>query len=152
MDITATYLRMCQKAKEIQEAWKPKDFDFIIDNTKVEYNDDILLVDNTDLQLVDIDYAEPESQEYQTEYEYYKTRTLWLPRQDQLQELIEPDKSKIYQIVDKVVTQKYYYPPKEDYISGPEIFNSMEQLWLAYVMKEKFGKIWYLNEWVLPEK
>ena len=28
-----------------------------------------------------------------------------------------------------------------------ELFTSMEQLWLAFVMKEKFGKVWRDGEW-----
>jgi len=27
------------------------------------------------------------------------------------------------------------------------IFNSMEQLWLAFVMKEKFDKVWNGEDW-----
>ena len=27
-------------------------------------------------------------------------------------------------------------------------FTSMEQLWLAFVMKEKYGKVWNVEEWV----
>jgi len=29
-----------------------------------------------------------------------------------------------------------------------EQFTSMEQLWLAFVMKEKYGKVWDRKDWI----
>lgn len=34
----------------------------------------------------------------------------------------------------------------------PGIFTSMEQLWLAFVMKEKYNKVWNGKEWVRESK
>lgn len=67
---------------------------------------------------------------------------LWLPTQAQLQEMLD-----------------YRYPISagknlgrwldnlhaEDYLQKTEW--SMEQLWLAFVMKEKHGKVWTGTEW-----
>jgi len=35
-----------------------------------------------------------------------------------------------------------------DLMNADEVFESMEQLWLAFVMKELYGKVWNGEEWV----
>ncbi len=74
---------------------------------------------------------------------------VWLPRQDQLQEMVEPKPSP--RLFAEFMTFLGYdgehfsggYP-----ITRPPDFSSMEQLWLAFVMKEKYGKTWNGEEWV----
>jgi hypothetical protein len=87
---------------------------------------------------------------------------VWLPRQDQLQDMLK----------DKI---RYNHKNTYGYVKGPapegfiagclhqefhkfmvyedqyifcEAFNSMEQLWLAFVMHEKYNKRWDGKEWV----
>ena len=73
-----------------------------------------------------------------------KEDCIWLPGQDQLQEMLDfyPDNP---------------LPPHKlakalwDYCAStgtPTPFDSMEQLWLAFVMKEKYGKTWDGDKWV----
>ena len=69
---------------------------------------------------------------------------IWLPRQDQLQEML----------VFKSVTQAddIYIKIERFYQFVNEVlgdFESMEQLWLAFVMKEKYGKKWGGEDWVV---
>lgn len=79
---------------------------------------------------------------------------LWLPRQDQIQDMMEwkneyhfweweadtfdGDKAGSYhgQILDN-----------EDLVYGVSM-SSLEQLWLAFYMYEKYGKIWDGDKWV----
>ena len=62
-----------------------------------------------------------------------KSRTIvWLPRQDQLQERIKYDSLWIM-----LADFKRFAQPMDNH--G---IKSMEQLWLAFIMKEKFNKIW----------
>jgi len=70
--------------------------------------------------------------------ENWKARpdTIWLPRQDQLQEM---------------VGQPYSRPSKQlrelaEFSDEGHPSASFEQLWLAFVMKEKYGKTWK-GEW-----
>jgi len=74
---------------------------------------------------------------------WYRDVIVWLPRQDQLQEMIysSPDMEEVVKFAIKVhqndVNTEYYLN------SG-----SLEQLWLKYVMKEKFNKTWNGEDWV----
>jgi hypothetical protein len=79
-------------------------------------------------------------------------KPIWLPRQDQLQGMIE-DKPSPY-LFAKFMTflgwnGKIY---KTQYPMVGIKFTSMEQLWLAFVMKERFGKIWDGEEWILQNQ
>lgn len=106
MDLSNDYIKMCEKAGEIQEQHK------IIQN------------DSSPIFMNEV----------------------WLPRQDQLQEMVkrEPWFETIY---------RFY-----EFLQGGTIdvhswngpctkYKSMEQLWLAFVMKEKYGKSWTGEEW-----
>ena len=75
-----------------------------------------------------------------TEYEWAREpwfgTYLWLPRQDQLQEMLH--KEFVLQLIDlqDMVEEGRWHD-----------VDSMEQLWLAFVMKEKHGKTWNGTEW-----
>ena len=75
---------------------------------------------------------------------------IWLPRQDQLQEMVGST-IKLYE------WGKFAYCDILPFIGGPsgEInipdeftsCRSWEQLWLAFVMREKYGKVWSEEDW-----
>jgi len=84
-------------------------------------------------------------------------KVVWLPRQDQLQEMIT-NPGVIGRLYDfyMFVHEDVYFPKgianKERGLYGDEAchyFDSMEQLWLAFVMKEKHAKVWSGSEWKL---
>ncbi len=64
---------------------------------------------------------------------------IWLPRQDQLQEMARlcVGGSNIYGRL-RQITEFQMKTPHQ----------TMEQLWLAFVMKEKFNKTWNGSEWI----
>ena len=83
---------------------------------------------------------------------------VWLPRQDQLQEMM---KENPYDLLDNLFdfcNDFDYYPyismcgsaidgwEQNDYTKQ---FNSMEMLWLTFVMKEKFNKAWKDGKWII---
>jgi hypothetical protein len=91
------------------------------------------------------------------------THLIWLPRQDQLQEMLEDKYSNLDKLVEafwnafawftKHEGASFYppewafnnnFPPEQNWIK----FTSMEQLWLAFVMSEKFNKYWNGDNWV----
>jgi hypothetical protein len=72
---------------------------------------------------------------------------IWLPRQDQLQEMVGGYK---FGFVDWREWITNIYPSFRSYKNPfTELsFSSFEQLWLAFVMKEKYNKVWSGSEWV----
>jgi len=67
---------------------------------------------------------------------------IWLPTQEQLQEMIK--KRHIYYLI------KDFQIFQVKYTVGLHI-NDMNELWLAFVMKEKYHKIWTGEKWVKAE-
>jgi len=116
MDTSEIYVKMCEAAKEIQEAC-PIDFK----GYKPLFNG--------------VTYDEGAGDVF-----YYRgERKVWLPRQDQLQEMIDCHKNiqiahhRLYQIAEFWVGRN---------------LNSFEQLWLAFVMYEKYEKKWDGEAWI----
>ena len=128
MDKSETYIKMAGKAEEIQNKWKPEIYDSYVERSNIRIIPDI----STRIHL---------NNRFKFDVVY-----MWLPRQDQLQELLN------YSIAPLGITWKFFwsvYGDAEDDKNREywSVFNSMEQLWLAFVMKEKFNKIWTGKEW-----
>ena len=152
MDATNRYVMMCRKAIEIQNLWKPKQCDFIINFEDLEEGLSFCKPAESIVQVVNMYYNEQDDERYLQECEDLKEQALWLPRQDQLQRIIEPDNTRVYSIMSEVIGSQYYDYSKNAIVTAPELFYSMEQLWLAYVMKEKFHTVWNEEDWVMEEK
>lgn len=133
MDFSKEYIKMCRKATEIQELWEPKKGDAYILG-------------------IDICYLGCHWQECigcQYEVNELRGECIWLPRQDQLQDMVQTDGHKSTLIVHLINWMqdniKYFKDaePEEQYPT-----DSLEQLWLAFVMYEKYQKMWLKNRWV----
>jgi len=147
MDFSEKYIKMCQKAEEIQIEWKPKVGDWVIDVWNRERPLVICAVrDNPDYFYLSDQFASDKENIYQN----HISKLYWLPRQDQLQEMLNLKVIK-YGLLNKIdnILYKVY---KDKYISG-FAFDSFEQLWLAFVMYKKYGKIWdnKKEEWIKRE-
>lgn len=127
MDTSEEYIKMCELAKEIQELFKPTDGvsgDFVCRKR--------------DRKLVVLYYNKYDG--YPPEEYTNRDTAIWLPRQDQLQEIVF-DKT----LLSKPANMLQYCL---DFINqNYQRFFSMESLWLAFVMKEKYGKTWDGKEW-----
>ncbi len=66
----------------------------------------------------------------------WQASCVWLPRQDQLQEMYGDFQRCCMQM-------SIYWEDDTNY----EHCTSMEQLWLAFVMKEKHSKVWEEGKW-----
>ena len=133
MDTSKNYIRMCQQAEEIQTQWKPSEGDWCLYKAFVP-KPYIGVLSDLSLEVVLIYKEEARLNDY-----------TWLPRQDQLQEMIfshkectlpsamikDPIKG-ICRFIDKSCIGR---------------FDSMEQLWLAFVMNENYRKIWNGYKW-----
>ena len=127
MDTSKEYIEMCKNAVEIQELWNIRD-------------NDVILWDN------EIDTVCTTCFDWEKWDRLSKTDMFWLPRQDQLQDMYYTT-----EIYDSFLTTKCVHLVltissfiKENVIS----LDSMEQLWLAFVMKEKFDNVWNGDDWV----
>ena len=118
MDTSKEYIEMCEKAGEIQNPHKLCSGDWFADK-KGQY-----CFCNACLSS------------------YMEGDEIYLPRQDQLQKMLD-----------------YRYPTDYAFNIGEWLkylgidqYNqvnlySMEQIWLAFVMKEKYNKIWNGEDW-----
>lgn len=150
MDTSETYIQMCRQAKEIQGAWNRSPGDFTIYSTSGE-----LLIYNRETSLPEysICYAKNGGQSrILTKSEWDKEKHVWLPRIDQLIELLGFNSAPIYtfdaiwMIIGSAVVgknQKRPHVPKEYFVK----FDSFEQLFLAVVMIDRWFKIWNGSDW-----
>ena len=122
MDTSETYIKMCDWAK-IQEL---ADF---------ELQEDGLWFWNI------LDWVE-----YTEEMDKKKERPIWLPRQDQLQEMVNPPIMK--GIISFCMLNNFNSWFNENPNHCLDKFTSVEQLWLAFVMFELHQKHWSGTEWV----
>jgi hypothetical protein len=124
MDTSETYVKMAD-CPEIQDMWKPIEGDLARSQRSGVY----VLFDSV------IKAGELLGR--------FKHDHIWLPRQDQLQEMRTWDR----RMSQREIIETFYvfisFERKEYY----DQFNSMEQLWLAFVMKEKFSKTWMGTKW-----
>ena len=70
-------------------------------------------------------------------------RIWWLPRQDQLQAMLH--ESSI--VANEFLRLEFLYKGGYRCPSWAEGYTTMEQVWLAFCMAEKYGKIWTGEEW-----
>lgn len=153
MDKSAKYIKMCQEAKEIQKLWRPELGDFVwgIPDSEGELTVSICLsVDYyhsayEQFELVDVAIADLWDEHKEIDFEWWdKEKLVWLPRQDQLQKIFY----KHLQLDYPVIVDMYDFIKENlEYVKQ---FTSLEQLWLAYVMHEEYGKVWDEDkeEWV----
>jgi len=147
MDTSKEYIKMCEEAKEIQ---KRKD-----------------VTRDGDYFATDDEYYEPGFFNCHDEFECYcKTalaegegapkRMTWLPRQDQLQEMLLADPDNRFDTTVCYITLTYNFArfcgiDDEDAegMSNVDLRKeSLEVLWLAFVMAEMYSKEWNGKKWV----
>lgn len=137
MDTSEVYIKMCEKAEEIQELRVPT-------TTQSPYSF---------WQEGDYYFLDKEPSVYSFHWSpHHISNAVWLPRQDQLQEMVRSETT-IGTATAKPesswqLSQRFWnwLWSKEEIVSD----KSMEQLWLAFVMKEKYGKVWNGDFWA-PE-
>ena len=128
MDTSKEYIEMCEKATEIQEGWKPNEGDFSRDGSG-----GIFIIDGWSIGGFR-KFRKDNSDQH-----------AWLPRQDQLQEMImETGHISNYFTLMRMFTNITCGSKMHFY----HTLKTLEQLWLAFVMKELYQKIWKDHEWI----
>jgi len=127
MDTSEEYIKMCEKAYEIQVLSKREAGNFYYDFRR----ENLYVLDNIVIQA-------------NVEGKTIMPDDIWLPRQDQLQEMLNIESNKFgFQLL------KEYMNKKEMYITFYKLNISWEIFWLFFVMEEKFNKNWNIEkqEW-----
>ena len=150
MDTSKEYIKMCEKAVEIQEKWQPNVGDWYIchiDEKPINtwHDCDELLI--CKIWLDDICTSK-------RVIEAFKKTAIFLPRQDQLQGIARHHKEGWYdsrEINNLCLFWNWWRSVEvSSYCHSDDV--SMEQLWLAFVMHEKYSKIWNGEDWMLKEQ
>lgn len=128
MDTSEKYILMCKKAQEIQDIKKNIVGDFVWDSASE--NDD---------EIKQPEVVEKSFEILYKNYPKYRENDVWLPRQDQLQEILISYnklelKNSVY-ILNKWLSKTTIWRE----------FDSWEQIWLVVVMNECFKKRWNGN-------
>jgi len=162
--ITKNYIKMCKKAEQIQKLWIPGLGDICINKTD---NKEVMIVASRG-KIIDKEYKfiyMGIGGREQRDYWHKKDQLVLLPTQEQLQEMMLPiflkrfstthalrnDFSFIY----RMIIEKFQRwinrssPSLDEYMA---MFSSLNELWLAFVMKEKYNKIWTRNDWQVKEE
>jgi len=121
--IEKEYIEMCRSAEEIQEQWEPKEGDITIDKNGLE-----TICPN----FRDFDKG------------YWKKHTKWIMRQEDLQNIYFSNER----------TEDFYSEWLSNYARefgyNEMSSNDLTILWLVFVMRELYGKIWDddIKKWI----
>ncbi len=133
MDISETYIKMCEKAEEIQKL-RPRPNESEPD----DYLYTSFFFNSTNRHIEILKWDNDEDHPIIGGYGDRGNTFIWLPRQDQLQEMIEYVSHR-----KEAVNFAYWINDL------PGVYSwSMEQLWLSYVMKTKYNEAWNGTNWI----
>ncbi len=126
------YIKMCEKAEEIQKDGLEYG-DYWISGLAIKFKDYKNFIKLVSCKGITIGCLH-----------------IWLPRQDQLQTMYREYcySSKLPSLPSDwwYISNRFHdFLHEGDYYIN---FNSMEQLWLAFVMKELYKKIWNGKNWI----
>ncbi len=129
MDLSVDYIKMCEKAVEVQELLNPKKHDWIYwPNERVS------------------PFIFDKHPEQECGCGCFKNAIL-LPRQDQLQEMVM-DKYSDALFPAFALLESFYRKLNNNLsLDDTKRLKSFEQLWLGYVMYMKFNKTWNGGDW-----
>ena len=137
MDNTKEYILQCEKAEEIQ-LLKPNPKEE--DRNDVEYVSYFYLPEEERVEILKFD--NDEDHPIIGGYHDDESGAIWLPTQDQLQDLLN------YELSDLTYDfNEFNFDKKFGGLLSIDKFTSMEQLWLAFVMYEKYVKYWDGKKW-----
>jgi hypothetical protein len=127
MDRSSNYIKMCESIEAIQGQWQPEFGDFYVS-----------------MSLGLTSPCQPITSDLEKKLSYLKTiKAVWLPRQDQLQEMVIENYAMPWDLA--IAFSNTLMGENASYF---EKFDSMEKLWLTFIMLEKFKRKWKDGEWV----
>ncbi|MEE9568998.1 MAG: hypothetical protein V3W37_06395 [Candidatus Binatia bacterium] len=144
MDTSATYIKMCDcpeiqgerdKLRSIGDLWWFKGYGALPSG--------LCSFHRGKGKVVSGDWDEEDYLSESVAPEYFT----WLPRQDQSQQMLYGKYAASLADSPFYLLHKVAKFAADDHVY-PSPLLSMEQLWLAFVMKEKHGKVWDGKQWV----
>jgi hypothetical protein len=140
MDFTKEYVLMCEKAEEIQNLWDKKEGFVFIKSGSYWIGEPV----DAGQEWMTSEIATVIEEQPLTKFCEY----IWLPRQDQLQEMVTVKKGDLQSMFMFAFEGKNILEIM--YSRGFDIdahIGSVEQIMLCVVMKNKFNKVWNGEEW-----
>lgn len=142
MDISQQYIKMCNGVSEIQHILRRMSLERLNGHLLYRSTLNKLFICNKDREEM-----------------HYKHGDIWLPRQDQLQDMIIYETFDESETIISDVLEKFYYFINQVKIPWEEnklmrySFNSFEQLWLAFYMHRVFQKKFNkeTNIWIISK-
>ena len=141
MDTSPRYQGLCAKAEDVQSLWSPRHGDFFLgEKGRVECWVHTVHSQRRVKQGFGISRLD--------EKVVCLTPYTWLPRLDQLMEMAQVRGRRF-----ESVSQEFFTWNTRAYAGGArlprEVFTTLEQVWLAFVMQNRFDKIWTGSAWKL---
>lgn len=125
--ITELFIKQCEQAEEIQKLWKTENGDWVY--WKVTKS----------IKIITDHFFTESFKDF-----------IWLPTQEQLQEILKDVSFHIWGDFDHLyITSAVDYHRRNAYQIND--VNSMNELWLAFVMHECYNKVWLKGRWVKSE-
>jgi len=150
--ITDNYIKMCEQAEEIQKAYTECNMgDYIHDKNHTWFSTFVWHegLNNNIWEWVQETVKQKEGLPKE-KYNLLTRNYIWLPTQEQLQEILF--ESKDLNLADwfAVFFDKYFYIDKIDLVEPQEEtkkFHSFTELWLNLLMHELYNKSWTGEKW-----
>ena len=156
MDLTQLYIEMCEQADEVQENYQPQQGDYTARSCEYGYknreNRIGLISWNRDMGREQLRWRILTEEDGITlgdekPQDNYLHKMIWLPRQDQLQELVPINIGTFRDNFYTIFSHFSMWALNEKNLNY--IALTPEQLWLIYIMRLRFNKQWNGYEWVV---
>jgi hypothetical protein len=142
MDTSKYYIKMCQKADEVQAFWQPKNGDYFYgipqdfsDFEQIPHVHQFFLCEDEFYSII------PSAYQSQTKEFIDETDAVRLPSQSDLQAMLQ------YELPLDLIKDFADWAASLS-ISEQERHRTMEQLWLGFVMYANYAKKWSGRDWV----
>lgn len=156
-----TFMRMCREATEIQDQWEPKNGDQFVFEEEIYFvgnfmGDGIVLykedeMKNTDGKIIreySNAFREFRCYEWEDEFVCNKPDALWLPRQEDLQNIYLNHLRKQLKHPKIIQLDGFLLFPMADWYNSPKHAKlTITQAWLCFVMETCYNKTWNGNTW-----
>lgn len=159
MDTSEQYIKMCEKAGEIQALWKPQGGDWYLHDyrgstgferkeekqiwgdTKSAWEKVEILAYKPSEELDTLVSTDGKESHLTSIKDLFKHRSIWLPRQDQLQKMVSRNMNQLIKQVG--IVNCLHFTDLVQMLSM-----SWDQLWLMLVMRVNYNKVWDGKDWI----
>ncbi len=146
MDFSKEYIKMCEKAAEIQEI-PPQIGDFYYSDEYTMHDNHLLIYGFSGFKYSQHYHSNIFKDKYWQVDEgytsfYFSEKPIFMPRQDQLQKMmgnVFPPFTNLIRNIDNYCSEDAAYW---------DCFDSAEQFWIGYIMKTTFNKTWNGEDWI----